>query len=65
MLNRPTAIPHIVGHGDASVYYSHVILLIWNILICTTEVMSVNQSPAPLHMWVTGTWYTQPRDVYR
>ncbi len=43
ILSRTTAIPHMVRQGDAPVYYLHVILLIWNILTHTTEVMDMNK----------------------
>ncbi len=43
ILSRTTAIPHMVRLEDASVYCLHVILLIWNILTRTAEVMSVNK----------------------
>ncbi len=43
ILYRTTAIPHMVHQGDALAHYVHVILLIWNISTCTTEVMCVNK----------------------
>ncbi len=43
ILSRTTAIPHMVHQGDAPVYYLRVILLIWNILTRTIEVMSMNK----------------------
>ncbi len=43
ILSRTTAIAHMVHQGDAPVYYLHVIILIWNILARTTEVMSMNK----------------------
>ncbi len=43
ILNCTTAIPHMVRQGDAPGYFLHVILLIWNILTCTTKVMSTNK----------------------
>ncbi len=43
ILSRTTAIPCMVRQGDALVYYLLVILLLWNILTHTTEVMSVNK----------------------
>ncbi len=43
ILSRTTAIPHMVRQGDAPMYYPSVILLIWNILTRTIEVMSVNK----------------------
>ncbi len=43
ILSRTTGIPHMVRQGDAPGYYPSVILLIWNILTRTTEVMCVNK----------------------
>ncbi len=43
IVSHTTAIPHMVRLGDAPVYYLLVILLLWNILTRTTEVMSVNK----------------------
>ncbi len=39
ILSRTTAFPHMMRQGDAPIYYLCVILLIWNILTRTTEVM--------------------------
>ncbi len=36
-------IAHTMHHGDASVYYPHVIFLIRNLLTHTTDVMSVSK----------------------
>ncbi len=41
ILSRTTVIPHMVHQGDAPGYYLYVILLIWNILTRTTEIMSM------------------------
>ncbi len=43
ILSCTNAIPYMMCLGDAPVYYLHVILLIWNILISTTEAMSMNK----------------------
>ncbi len=43
ILSCTTAVSHLVCQGDAPVYYLHVILLTWNILTSTTEVMSMNK----------------------
>ncbi len=43
ILSRTTAVPHMVCQGDAPMYYASVIVLIWNILTLTIEVMSVNK----------------------
>ncbi len=43
ILSHATAIPHMVHQRDAPVYYLHVILLIWNILTRTAEVMEHEQ----------------------
>ncbi len=42
-LHRTATISHMMRHGDAPVYYLHVVLLIWNILTHTTKVMSMNK----------------------
>ncbi len=44
ILNRTTAVPHIVRQGDEPVYYLCVILLIWIILTRTTEVIGCEQT---------------------
>ncbi len=41
--SRTTAFPHMARQGDEPWYYLHVMLLIWNILTRTTEVMSMNK----------------------
>ncbi len=43
ILSRTSEIPHMVRLGDAPVYYLHVILLIWNILTRTIELISINK----------------------
>ncbi len=42
--SRTTAIPYMVRQGNAPVYYLCVLLLIWNILARTTEVMECEQT---------------------
>ncbi len=55
ILSGITAIACMVHLGDAPVYYLHGIFLIWNILKCTTEAMSINKLRKMCHViWMAS-----------